>query len=233
MGFEGVPEAHQLMLRQQAPRQDRDPRRRDRGGPGQDGRRARARSTPRSGRSGWPAWSTSSGTRPCCGRTRSPPRSSGVAPLALRYGATQYAVHRSRRRPLQDHARWRGSSPSRTGTATGTGPEMIEFRRRNSGRYQIPITYVWHEELAAGALGPEVPLEPAPEPEPGPRRRSHADNAPATARTYASRAMTRAHKIVNLIGVPLPLVGAGRRDRAAVEPRDRPARAGAAGRHAT
>ena len=42
--------------------------------------------------------------------------------------------------------------------------------------------------------------------------------------------MTRTHKIVNLVGVALPFVGAGRRDRAAVEPRDRSARAGAADR---
>jgi hypothetical protein len=33
-------------------------------------------------------------------------------------------------------------------------------------RYQIPITYIWHDELASGELGPEVPLEAAPEPEP-------------------------------------------------------------------
>jgi hypothetical protein len=46
---------------------------------------------------------------------------------------------------------------------------MLEFRRRNSGRFQIPVTYVWHDELAAGALGPEVGLEEAtPEPEPAP-----------------------------------------------------------------
>jgi hypothetical protein len=43
---------------------------------------------------------------------------------------------------------------------------MIEFRRRNTGRYTIPITYVWHDELVAGALGPEVEAEPEPEPTP-------------------------------------------------------------------
>jgi hypothetical protein len=42
---------------------------------------------------------------------------------------------------------------------------MIEFRARNSGRYQIPITYTWADEIAAGALGPEVER---PEPEPAP-----------------------------------------------------------------
>ena len=92
-----------------------------------------------------------------------------VAPMALRYGATQYAVHRSlddRYRIVQmawfeDHEDW---------YRYWDGPEMIEFRVRNSGHYQVPISYAWHDELAAGALGPEVPTtaEPAPSPEPAP-----------------------------------------------------------------
>jgi hypothetical protein len=90
-----------------------------------------------------------------------------AAPLALRYGATQYAVHRSmedRYKIIQmvwfpSHKDWYRYWDS---------PEMIEFRRRNSGHFQLHISYVWHEELAAGALGPEVAIEPAPEPEPQP-----------------------------------------------------------------
>ena len=94
-----------------------------------------------------------------------------VAPLALRYGATQYSVHRNN----QDRYKiiqmaWFQSE--RDWYAYWEGPEMIEFRRRNAGKYQIPITYVWHEELISGALGPEVPLggegepsEPQPEPQ--------------------------------------------------------------------
>ncbi len=88
-----------------------------------------------------------------------------VAPLALRYGATQYAVHRSlddRYRITQmswfdNHDDW---------YRYWDGPEMIEFRARNSRHYQIPITYTWHDELAAGALGPEVPAGPGPQPSP-------------------------------------------------------------------
>ena len=49
------------------------------------------------------------------------------------------------------------------------GPEMIEFRRRNSGHYQIPVYYTWYEELASGELGPPVALEAEPEPEPEPQ----------------------------------------------------------------
>ena len=88
-----------------------------------------------------------------------------VSALSLRHGATQYAVHRS------DDDRYKIRQLIWFGNKQDwyrywDGIEMIEFRRRNMGHYQTPISYVWHEELAAGALGPEVPLEPAPEPEP-------------------------------------------------------------------
>ena len=90
-----------------------------------------------------------------------------AAPLALRYGATQYSVHRSNEDRYKitqmawfdSHQAWYRYWES---------PEMIEFRRRNSGHFQLPITYIWYEELISGALGPEVGLEPAPEPEPQP-----------------------------------------------------------------
>jgi hypothetical protein len=88
-----------------------------------------------------------------------------VAPLALRYGATQYSVHVSRDdgyritqmvwfETKQDWYRY------------WEGVEMVEFRRRNLGHYQIPINYIWHDEVVAGALGPSVSAEPQPEPEP-------------------------------------------------------------------
>jgi hypothetical protein len=42
------------------------------------------------------------------------------------------------------------------------------------GRYQVPISYSWADEIAAGALGPEVPNgqrngapNGAPQPSPG------------------------------------------------------------------
>src|ERR1700694_3033286 len=90
-----------------------------------------------------------------------------AAPIRLRCGATQYAVHRSRddRYKITQMA-WFESKTD--WYRYWDGPEMIEFRRRNSGRFQIPVTYLWHAELAAGALGPEVPAEPEPEPEPAP-----------------------------------------------------------------
>jgi hypothetical protein len=91
-----------------------------------------------------------------------------IAPLVLRYGATQYAVQRSRddRYKILQMA-WFESKLD--WYRYWDGPEMIEFRRRNLGHYQIPVVYVWHDELAAGALGPEVALDPAPDPEPEPQ----------------------------------------------------------------
>jgi hypothetical protein len=88
-----------------------------------------------------------------------------VAPLALRYGATAFSVHRSRddRYKVVQMA-W--FETKQDWYRYWDGPEMIEFRRRNMGKYQIPITYVWYDELAAGTLGPEVEAEAVPEPEP-------------------------------------------------------------------
>ena len=92
---------------------------------------------------------------------------SRAARLALRYGATQYSVHRS------NDDRYKITQMAWFESKTDwyrywEGPEMIEFRRRHMGKYQIPITYAWHEEMVAGALGPEVGLEP-----------EHAPPAPA------------------------------------------------------
>jgi hypothetical protein len=92
-----------------------------------------------------------------------------AAPLALRYGATQYSVQVSRddRYKILQMA-WFESKAD--WYRYWEGPDMNEFRRRNSGRFQIPVSYIWHDELVAGALGPEVGLpEPQPEPEPEPQ----------------------------------------------------------------
>jgi hypothetical protein len=91
-----------------------------------------------------------------------------VAPLAMRYGASQYSVHRSdddRYKILQ--MAWFDSKDD--WYRYWDGPEMVEFRRRHAGHYQVPLLYVWHDELTAGSLGPQVPLEPEPEPEPEPQ----------------------------------------------------------------
>ncbi len=87
-----------------------------------------------------------------------------IAPVALRYGATEYRVH------VSTEDRYKITQMSWFERRSDwyrywDGPEMIEFRARNAGHYQIPIGYFWVDEIAAGALGPEVPR---PEPEPAP-----------------------------------------------------------------
>ncbi len=79
-----------------------------------------------------------------------------VAPIALRYGAKRYQVH------VSNDDRYRITQMSWFDDKTDwyrywDGPEMTEFRARNTGRYQVPITYVWSDEIAAGELGPQVP----------------------------------------------------------------------------
>jgi hypothetical protein len=74
-----------------------------------------------------------------------------VAPVALRYGATRYQVH------VSNDDRYRITQMSWFDNKTDwyrfwDGPEMSEFRARNSGRFQIPITYTWADEIAAGEL---------------------------------------------------------------------------------
>jgi len=78
-----------------------------------------------------------------------------AAPIALRYGATRYQVH------VSNDDRYRITQmtwvPSKTAWYRyWDGPEMIEFRARNLGRYQVPITYNWADEIACGELGPGV-----------------------------------------------------------------------------
>ncbi len=91
-----------------------------------------------------------------------------AARIALRYGATQYSVQRSREdRYKIIQMAWFESS--RDWYRYWDSPEMKEFRRRNSGHFQVPVSYVWYDELTFGALGPEVQLPPAPLPEPEPQ----------------------------------------------------------------
>ncbi len=88
-----------------------------------------------------------------------------AGPVSLQYGATRYTVQRS----LDDEYKilqqvWFEGKDD--WYRYWEGEEMKEFRARYSGKYQIPITYVWHEEYAAGGAPvqtlPPADLEPEP-----------------------------------------------------------------------
>ncbi|HEY8304381.1 MAG TPA: hypothetical protein VIG42_07310 [Solirubrobacteraceae bacterium] len=93
-----------------------------------------------------------------------------VAAVALRYGASSYAVYRSKddRYRFQqlahfaEHVAWE---------RFWDGPEMTAFRTRHSGWYQIPVLYGWWERTAAGGIeGGDAPAETS---------NGHANGAPA------------------------------------------------------
>jgi len=78
-----------------------------------------------------------------------------LSPLALRYGATKYAVHRSRDDMYKiDQMLWFESKTD--WYRFWESPELIEFRARHMGKYQVPVIYVWYEEITTGELGPQV-----------------------------------------------------------------------------
>jgi len=74
-----------------------------------------------------------------------------IAAVAMRYGASAYAVYRSRDdmyrfqqfAAFADHLDW---------DRYWLGPEMIDFRARHSGWYQVPVTYGWWDMIVGGSL---------------------------------------------------------------------------------
>ena len=74
-----------------------------------------------------------------------------IAPVALRYGATDYRVYRSRddmykflqMATFEDHGGW---------DAYWYGPEFIHFRAQYSSYYQVPVLYVWNDLVIQGAI---------------------------------------------------------------------------------
>ena len=78
-----------------------------------------------------------------------------IAPIALRYGATDFAVHRSR----DDRYRF-----IQMATFTSKddwerywyGDEFVSWRAAHSSWYQVPVLYAWHDVTAQGGLDPEL-----------------------------------------------------------------------------
>ena len=89
-----------------------------------------------------------------------------MAPVALRYGATQYQVH------VNNDDRYRITqmtwvTQKRLVPLLGRPRDDRVPGPQQRASYQIPITYAWADEIAAGTLGPRFP-RPSREPEPEP-----------------------------------------------------------------
>jgi len=76
---------------------------------------------------------------------------SEIAAVSLRYGATQYRVHRSRDDAYRI-AQMVWFETRLDWERYWEGPEMVAFRAEWMGKYQVPVIYVWHDELVSDEI---------------------------------------------------------------------------------
>jgi hypothetical protein len=81
----------------------------------------------------------------------------GIAPIALRYGARSYQVHRYRD-DLYKFLQMAEFDSKVDFDRYWAGPEFTDFRVLASSWYQVPVTYSWSDIIAAGTLEPEESL---------------------------------------------------------------------------
>ena len=86
-----------------------------------------------------------------------------IAAVAPRYGATSFAVYRSR----DDRYRFLQVADFASKVDWERywfGPEFTAFRGRCSSWYTVPLTYAWQDIVAVGGLTPsDAALEPVAE----------------------------------------------------------------------
>lgn len=78
-----------------------------------------------------------------------------IAPVALRYGATEYTAYRyndDRYKFLQTALFESKEDFERY----WYGPEFNEWRGEYSSWYQVPVVYGWAEVISTGAIGGEI-----------------------------------------------------------------------------
>jgi hypothetical protein len=78
-----------------------------------------------------------------------------IAPVALRYGATDYRVYRAR----DDQYRFMQFSTFQDKTDFERywyGEEFVTWRADYSSWYQVPVLYGWNDVVIAGSLEGEV-----------------------------------------------------------------------------
>ena len=81
-----------------------------------------------------------------------------IAPVAMRYGATDYAVYRSR----DDLCKFTQTAAFESKSEFERywyGEEFTRFRAEHSSWYQVPVLYSWNDLVAAGSLQPQPATE--------------------------------------------------------------------------
>jgi hypothetical protein len=77
-----------------------------------------------------------------------------IAPIATRYGATDYRVYRNRD-DLYKFNQMISFDDKVDFEAYWYGPEFIEWRTIHSSWYQVPILYTWNDLILQGGLNAE------------------------------------------------------------------------------
>jgi hypothetical protein len=77
-----------------------------------------------------------------------------IAPIALRYGASAYAVHRNRddRYKILQTATFENKLDW---DRYWSGPEFTRFRQAAQSLYQVPVLYSWNDVTIEGYLAEE------------------------------------------------------------------------------
>jgi hypothetical protein len=73
-----------------------------------------------------------------------------IAPVAMRYGATDYIVYRNRD-DMYKFLQCATFSSKTEFEAYWYGPEMNDFRTIYASCYQVPIVYTWADVIAQGS----------------------------------------------------------------------------------
>ena len=78
----------------------------------------------------------------------------GIAPVALRYGATAYSLFRYRddRYKFLQTAEFEDKADFE---AYWYGPEFTDFRVLSSSWFQVPVVYGWTDQVIAGTIETE------------------------------------------------------------------------------
>jgi hypothetical protein len=74
-----------------------------------------------------------------------------IAPVALRYGATDFAVYRSRDDTYK-LLQFASFETKLDFERYWYGPEFSAFRTDTAGWYQVPVLYAWNDVIVAGSL---------------------------------------------------------------------------------
>ena len=78
-----------------------------------------------------------------------------IAPVALRYGASNYSVYRMRDDRYK-FVQYSTFEDPKDFEAYWYGPEFISWRADYSSWYQVPVVYAWADLVLHGAMGAPV-----------------------------------------------------------------------------